>query len=137
MKRVTGLGGVFFRCEDPGSTMAWYQKHLGVQPDGYGGSFFEWLEKDNTEEIGITAFSTMSKKTKYFHPSRAQFMINFRVKNLKKLMEVLRAEGVQQIGKIETFEYGSFGWILDPNGVKIELWEPVKGYRFKRKRTKK
>lgn len=136
MKRVTGIGGVFFKCKNTKTTMAWYENHLGVEPDGYGGAFFEWKELKTPKEIGVTVFSAFDLKSDYYKPSKAPFMINFRVANLEKLMKQLKKEGVKQIGKIDKYEYGKFGWVMDPNGVKIELWEPVKGYRFKRKGAK-
>ncbi len=124
MKRVTGLGGVFFKTKDPEKTKEWYKKHLGIESDQYGG-LFEWRDAAEPDKKCYTAWSPFSENTKYFSPSEKQFMFNYRVENLKALLEVLRQEGVEVVGEIEEYEYGKFGWILDPEGNKIELWEPV------------
>ena len=124
MKRVTGLGGVFFKCEDPNKMKEWYRKHLGIESDQYGGKF-EWLNPNDPGRICYTAWSPFSAKTTYFHPSQKAFMFNYRVANLAALLEVLRKEGVEVVGEVEEYEYGKFGWIMDPEGNKIELWEPI------------
>ena len=121
-KRVTGLGGIFFKCDDPDKIKNWYNKHLGLNTDQYGCSFW-WKDKQGND--ALTQWSPMSKDTTYFEPSQKQFMMNFRVENLKELLATLKKEGVTVIDKIEEFDYGKFGWILDPEGNKIELWEPV------------
>ncbi|WP_010519465.1 VOC family protein [Croceivirga radicis] len=121
-KRVTGLGGIFFKCDDPDKIKNWYNNHLGLNTDQYGCSFW-WKDKQGND--ALTQWSPMSKDTNYFEPSQKPFMINFRVENLKELLATLKEEGVTVIDKIEEFEYGKFGWILDPEGNKIELWEPV------------
>lgn len=123
MKRVTGIGGVFFKSRDPAQTKAWYARHLGIESGEYGGGF-SWLDPDNPEIKGFTAWSVFENESNYFEPSRKEFMFNYRVENLEKLMELLKQEGVQTVGEIETYSYGKFGWILDPDGRKIELWEP-------------
>lgn len=123
MKRVTGIGGIFFRCKDPKEMKSWYEKHLGFKTDEYGGAF-EWRQAENPKKSGYTAWSPMKEDTKYFDPSEKQFMINYRVENLEHLLEVLKTEGVQIVGGIESFDYGKFAHILDPEGNKIELWEP-------------
>lgn len=123
MKRVTGIGGVFFKSEDPERSKAWYKKHLGIESGQYGG-VFEWRHAAEKEKKGYTAWGPFKKDTKYFDPSEREFMINYRVANLEKLLESLREEGVQVVGEIEEYEYGKFGWIIDPDGTKIELWEP-------------
>lgn len=124
MKRVTGLGGVFFKCKDPKKMKSWYEKHLGFKTDDYGGAF-EWRQKLDPEKSGYTAWSPMKEDTNYFDPSEKQFMINYRVENLEKLLEVLKEEDVQIIGEIETYDYGKFAHIIDIEGNKIELWEPT------------
>ena len=124
MKRVTGLGGIFFKCKDPSKMKSWYEKHLGFKTDEYGGAF-EWRQKTDPAKSGYTAWSPMKEDTEYFNPSDKQFMINYRVEDLEKLLEVLKAEGVQILGEIETYDYGKFAHILDLEGNKIELWEPV------------
>jgi len=124
MKRVTGIGGVFFKCNDPEKIKDWYNKHLGIKSDQYGGGFV-WREYKDPEHISFTAWSPFSDKSEYFSPSKKSFMFNYRVENLEKLLEELKKEGVEIVGKIEEYEYGKFGWIMDPEGNKIELWEPV------------
>lgn len=125
-KRVTGLGGVFFKSEDPAKIKEWYGKHLGLDVDDYGASFL-WIDPDNRDAKAKarTAWSPFKQDTKYFDPSPKPFMFNYRVENLVELINVLKEEGVQVVGEIEEFSYGKFGWIMDPDGNKIELWEPV------------
>lgn len=120
--RVTGLGGFFFKCKNPDAVKNWYSKHLGLPVDNYGCSFW-WKDKEGKD--AMTQWSPMSDSTEYFNPSTKPFMMNFRVENLEELMKVLKAEGVQIVGKVEEYSYGKFGWILDPEGNKIELWEPI------------
>lgn len=122
MKRVTGIGGIFFKTQDPGKIKEWYTKHLGFNCDQYG-TTFEWQQKDGSP--GHTVWSPMGADTKYYEPSKSSFMVNYRVENLEELMKVLKAEGVTVVGEVEKYDYGKFGWILDPDGNKIELWEPV------------
>ena len=124
MKRVTGLGGLFFKCKDTEKIKEWYEKHLGIDSQDYG-YMFGWRDVENPDKKCYTVWSLFSDKTKYFAPSEKPFMVNYRVENLNKLMKLLREEGVEIVGEIEEFEYGKFGWILDPEGNKIELWEPV------------
>ncbi len=126
MKRVTGIGGIFFKCDDVKSQKEWYQKHLGIPPvSDESGGMFMWREKDSPEQIGLTAWSPFKKDTTYFAPSEKQFMFNYRVENLAALLEELKKEGVQIVGTMEEYSYGKFGWIMDPEGNKIELWEPI------------
>ena len=121
-KRVTGIGGIFFKTKDPKQTKAWYSKHLGLDTDQYGCSF--WWKNDEGKDC-LTQWSPMKEDTNYFEPSKKEFMMNFRVENLEELLKLLKAEGVEVVGEIETYDYGKFGWILDSEGNKIELWEPV------------
>ncbi|MBL7870310.1 MAG: VOC family protein [Cyclobacteriaceae bacterium] len=125
MKRVTGLGGVFFKTSDPKKIKEWYGTHLGLPIDEYGASF-KWIDIDNKEakEPALTAWSPFARDTKYFEPSEKQFMFNYRVENLVELLKVLKEEGVEIVGEMQEFPYGKFGWIMDPEGNKIELWEP-------------
>jgi predicted enzyme related to lactoylglutathione lyase len=123
MKRVTGIGGIFFKSDDPDATKKWYQKHLGIKSGEYGGTF-EWRHAREKEKKGFTAWSPFSDDTEYFNPSGKDFMMNYRVDDLEKLLKVLKGEGVEVVGEMEECEYGKFGWIMDPNGLKIELWEP-------------
>ena len=123
MKRVKALGGIFFRSSDPEKSKTWYQKHLGIESGPYGG-VFEWQKSSNPNEKGFTAWGPFEEKTEYMNPSKKDAMINYRVENLEELLAMLKEEGVEIIGKMETYEYGKFGWIMDPDGYKIELWEP-------------
>jgi len=121
-KRVTGIGGIFFKSEDPTATKNWYKDHLGLNTDDYGCTF-KWKDKQGND--ATTQWSPFKKDTTYFEPSKKEFMMNFRVHNLKELLDTLKEEGVTVVGDIEEYEYGKFGWILDPEGNKIELWEPI------------
>lgn len=124
MKRVTGVGGIFFKCQDPDQIKSWYARHLGFQTDQYGTNF-EWRQAEDPSQKGFTQWSPFTADTKYFEPSNKEFMINFRVQNLEALVPLLKEEGVTVLDEIETFEYGKFVHILDPEGNKIELWEPM------------
>ncbi|MCW9037934.1 VOC family protein [Altibacter sp.] len=120
--RVTGLGGFFFKTKNPDHIKNWYNEHLGLNTDAYGCTFW-W--KDEAGNKCSTQWSPFKEDTKYFAPSEKQFMMNFRVADLEGLLEVLKKEGVTVVGEMEEYVYGKFGWILDPEGNKIELWEPV------------
>jgi predicted enzyme related to lactoylglutathione lyase len=121
MKRVTGIGGVFIRARNPEKLAEWYKKHLGVNFDGETYVSFKW----NKNPEGCTVFSIFAQRSKYLGPVENQFMINFRVENLEKLLKVLEKEGVSVVDRIEEFSYGKFGWIVDPEGNRVELWEPI------------
>ena len=123
MKRVTGLGGIFFRSDDPQKIREWYSSHLGFSIDEYGTSF-EWRKADNPEQKGYTVWSPFKKDSNYFSPSTKDFMINLRVQNLEELLIELKNEGVEIVGELQIYEYGKFAHIMDPEGNKIELWEP-------------
>jgi catechol 2,3-dioxygenase-like lactoylglutathione lyase family enzyme len=124
MERVTGIGGIFFKANDPDQLQAWYQRHLGVEPGGEGVVKFEWREALQPEHKGHTVWAPFPKDTRYFDPSTAPFMINYRVSNLDRMLEQLRRAGAALEERIEESEYGRFGWVLDPEGNRIELWEP-------------
>jgi len=124
VKRATGIGGIFFKCKDPEKLKQWYHKHLGLKTNEYG-SLFEFRSTDAPDQKGYLQWSPFNENTKYFEPSPKEFMINYRVKDLEALLEVLKKEGVQVVGEMETFEYGKFAHIVDLEGNKIELWEPV------------
>ncbi len=120
MKRVIGIGGIFFKAKDPKALAEWYQKHLGID---FGGKVYADFQFQQREK-GWIAFSFFEADTNYFAPSKKEFMINLRVENLDELLKVLREEGVHVFDETEEYEFGKFGWILDPEGNKIELWEP-------------
>lgn len=124
MKRVTGIGGIFFKCQNPEQVRQWYEKHLGFSTDQYGTSF-EWRQAEHPGKKGYTAWSPMKESTNYFSPSEKSFMINYRVENLEALLVQLREEGVTILDEVESYDYGKFVHILDLEGNKIELWEPV------------
>jgi len=128
-QRVTGIGGIFMKARDPAKLMSWYHDHLGVKletPDKEGtvSTMFAWREEKDPKNIGYTVWGIFPHHTKYFGPASSQFMINFRVKNLQSLLAQLRKEGVHVDEKVEELDYGKFGWIIDPEGNRIELWEP-------------
>lgn len=127
MKRVTGIGGVFFKSKDPKALGAWYRTHLGINVEEWGGAAFKWSGPDNPECSGTTIWTAFAADTNYFLPSAAPFMINYRVDDLHALLAALRREGVQVEEKVEESEYGKFGWIMDPEGNKVELWQPPPG----------
>lgn len=123
MKKVTGVGGIFFKTKDPVKMREWYKTHLGLDTDQYGTNF-EWRQGADPDKKGFTQWSPFAENTKYFEPSAKDFMINYRVENLEYLIAELKSAGVTVTDEIETFEYGKFVHIMDPEGNKIELWEP-------------
>lgn len=123
MKKVTGIGGIFFKSEDPTKLKEWYQKHLGLNTDAYGTNF-EWHQGSDASKKGFTQWSPFQEKTTYFQPSIKDFMINYRVHDLDALVKQLKEEGVTITDEIATYEYGKFVHILDGEGNKVELWEP-------------
>lgn len=124
MKRVTGIGGIFYKSKDPKKAREWYSKHLGLVTNQYG-SLFEFRQGANPDKVGYLQWSPMEADTQYYVPSKNEFMINYRVENLVELLKTLKEEGVEIVGEMEEYEYGKFAWIMDPEGHKIELWEPV------------
>ncbi len=124
MARVTGLGGVFFKAEDPEAMKAWYRDHLGIEPDPGGYVSFLWRPMDEPDRVARTAWSPFDADTGYFAPSEKPWMLNYRVDDLDALLDQLREAGVEVVGDVEEYEYGRFGWIVDPEGNKVELWEP-------------
>ena len=123
MKKVTGIGGIFFKCKDPKKMTEWYQNNLGLNTNPYGATF-EWYEGADSTKKGQTQWTPFPETTKYFEPSTKDFMINYRVENLEALVEELKKNGVTIVDTIETVEYGKFVHILDVEGNKVELWEP-------------
>ena len=126
MKRTTGLGGIFFKADNPEQLYAWYEKHLGLQRQGQEAVVFNWRQADDPQKSGMTVWSIFPKDTEYFNPSRSSFMMNFIVEDLDGLLEGLREEGVEVDPRRQDCEYGRFAWIMDPEGNRIELWEPPK-----------
>lgn len=126
MEKVTGLGGVFLKADDPERMYKWYEKHLGLAREE-GVVLFRWRQAGDPEKPGMTVWSLFRRDSKYFAPSKASFMINFRVADLDGLLAALRAAGVTVDDKREDSEYGRFAWILDPEGNRVELWEPPPG----------
>lgn len=124
MKRVTAIGGVFFKADDPKALNEWYSKHLGIPLDSYGSAVFHWRDDENPDKKGSTVWSTFKRETTYFGSGPQSSMINYRVENLDALLEALAAEGVVIDPKREEYDYGKFAWIVDPEGNRIELWEP-------------
>ncbi len=122
--RVTGIGGIFFKTKNPEKMKIWYQKHLGLVTDEYG-SLFEFRTAEDPPKPAYLQWSPFPADTKYFEPSQRDFMINYRVQNLENLLELLKREGVKIVGEMQEFEYGKFAHIMDPEGNKIELWEPM------------
>jgi len=124
MNKVTGIGGIFFKCKDPNAVKEWYNKHLGFDAGQYGASF-EWYEDGERKKKGLTQWNVNSEAAKMYDPSTKDFMINYRVENLEALVEELKKENVTIVDKIETYDYGKFVHILDLEGNKIQLWEPI------------
>lgn len=123
MKKVTGIGGIFFKCKDPKKINEWYKTHLGFNTTPYG-TTFEWRQAEDSTKKGATQWSPFAETTKYFEPSTKDFMINYRVENLEALVEQLKNEGVTIVDKIEASDFGKFVHIMDVEGNKVELWEP-------------
>lgn len=121
MKRVVGIGGVFIKAKDPVALRAWYQKHLGIEVAEWGGAVFPW---NNPE--GMTVWNVSPDDSDYFAPSPAGFMVNYIVEDLPALLETLRFEGCEVDAKMDQSEFGTFGWVMDPEGNKVELWQPPK-----------
>ncbi|WP_143960620.1 VOC family protein [Litoribacter populi] len=122
--KVTGIGGIFFFSENPDKTKDWYSKHLGLEVNQWGSSF-EYRNANRPEEINYLQWSPFQKGSEYFSPSQKEFMVNYRVQNIEGLVKKLKADGVTVIDEIETYDYGKFVHIMDDEGNKLELWEPV------------
>jgi predicted enzyme related to lactoylglutathione lyase len=128
MQRVTGIGGIFFKARDPVALRAWYHRHLGVEVLEWGGAVFPWTGADGKPAGGATVWNIAAADSEYFAPGTAPFMVNYRVADLRGLLEVLRREGVTVVGEMQESEQGRFGWVIDPEGNKVELWEPAPGH---------
>ena len=127
MKRVTGIGGIFFQSSDPAALRAWYKEHLGIDVQEWGGAAFSWTDEEGKPTGGTTIWSVGSAAKTPFAPGTAPFMVNYRVADVHGLVRALKAEGCTVLDKVDESEYGKFAWVLDPDGNKIELWEPPAG----------
>jgi predicted enzyme related to lactoylglutathione lyase len=120
---VTGIGGVFFKANDAASLREWYRKHLGIDVQSWGGAALRWPDDPGAAD-GVTAWSIFDSQSKHFQPSTASFMLNYRVADLHALLDALRAEGCAVEDKVDESDFGKFGWVMDPEGNRVELWEP-------------
>ena len=127
MKRVTGIGGIFFKARDPAALREWYRRHLGVDVQEWGGAAFSWVGDDGQPAGGTTIWSIGEASGDTFAPSTSTFMINYRVADVRALVDVLRAEGCEVMDKVDDSDYGVFAWVIDPEGNKVELWQPPPG----------
>ncbi len=127
MPRVTGIGGVFFKARDPDAVRSWYRTHLGLDVQPWGGVTFRWCDPADPDADGATVWSVFPAASTYFDPSPAPFMINYRVADLDLVLARLKAEGCAVDERTETSEFGRFGWVMDPEGNRVELWEPPPG----------
>jgi predicted enzyme related to lactoylglutathione lyase len=127
MKRVTGIGGIFFNSRDPVALRAWYKEHLGIDVQDWGGTAFTWTDSEGKPTAGTTIWTVGDATSNSFAPSTAPFMVNYRVADLHALVKVLKTEGCNVLDKIDESEYGKFAWVIDPDGNKVELWEPPAG----------
>jgi predicted enzyme related to lactoylglutathione lyase len=127
MKRVTGIGGIFFKANDPAVLRDWYRRHLGIDVQDWGGAAFRWKDSADATGEGTTAWSIFKGDTTYFAPSTSPFMINYRVEDLPALLATLREEGCNVDEKMDESEFGKFGWVMDPEGNRVELWQPPEG----------
>jgi predicted enzyme related to lactoylglutathione lyase len=127
MGRVTGIGGIFFSASDPVALRAWYKKHLGIDVQSWGGTSFDWTDDEGNPTKGTTAWLIGANDGKHFAPSTSTFMVNYRVDDLDALLQSLRDEGCTVFEKVEDPDHGKFGWVMDPEGNKVELWEPIAG----------
>ena len=127
MKRVTGIGGIFFKAKDAPALRAWYKNHLGIDVQVWGGASFDWADSDGKPTGGSTNWCDSAEDSDQFAPSTASFMVNYRVEDLHALVAALKAEGCTVLDNIDESEYGKFAWVIDPEGNKVELWQPPVG----------
>jgi predicted enzyme related to lactoylglutathione lyase len=127
MQRVTGIGGIVLTAHDAPALRAWYQRHLGIDVQAWGGTAFSWADAQGQPTGGTTVWSAVAKGSDQLAPSKAPFMVNYRVHDLYALVAALKAEGCQVLEKIDDSEYGKFAWVIDPEGNKVELWQPPAG----------
>jgi predicted enzyme related to lactoylglutathione lyase len=124
MNRVTGIGGIFIKAKDPDALREWYRKHLGIDVQDWGGVSFQWHTPERPNENGATVWSVFADDSDYFDPSKARFMVNYRVDDLDSFLAQLRSEGCEVDEKTEESEFGKFGWLMDCEGNRVELWQP-------------
>ena len=125
MAKITGIGGVFLKSKGASASLvAWYQKHLGMSLEDFGGAILKWPD-DSAEDQGLTVWHVADSDSQWFSPSTSSFMINYRVDDLDEMLTQLRAGGVEIVSGPESHENGKFAWIMDPDGNKVELWEPM------------
>ena len=124
MKRVTGVGGIFFTAKDPVALRAWYRRHLGIDVQAWGGASFAWADDAGDPAKGSTTWSIGAADRNPFAPGTSAFMVNYRVDDLARLLQALRDEGCDVLDETDDSQYGKFGWVMDPEGNKVELWEP-------------
>jgi predicted enzyme related to lactoylglutathione lyase len=127
MRRVTGIGGIFMSAQDPKALGEWYRNHLGIDVQPWGGAAFSWTDSDGKPTTGTTIWSVSQADGNSFAPGKASFMVNYRVDDLAALLAALRQEGCDVLEKTDDSEYGKFGWVIDPEGNKVELWQPPPG----------
>ena len=127
MKRVTGIGGNFFKAKDAPALQAWYRRHLGIDVQEWGGAAFTWTDLEGKAVGGTTIWSVEADQGEHFAPSQAGFMVNYRVEDVHRLLALLQEEGCNVLGKVGESEYGKFAWVMDPEGNKVELWQPPTG----------
>jgi predicted enzyme related to lactoylglutathione lyase len=127
MKRVTGIGGIFFKAKNASALQAWYKQHLGIDVQAWGGAAFDWADSEGKPTAGTTVWSIHSEESTAFAPSEASFMVNYRVEDLHALVAALKTEGCHVLDKIDDSEYGKFAWVIDPEGNKVELWQAPAG----------
>jgi predicted enzyme related to lactoylglutathione lyase len=127
VKRVIGLGGIFFKAKDAPALQAWYKRHLGIDVQGWGGAVFAWSDAEGKPTAGSTIWSIAPAESDHFAPGKASFMINYRVEDLHGIVRVLKEEGCEVLERIDESDYGKFAWVIDPEGNKVELWQPPSG----------
>lgn len=127
MKRVTGIGGVFFKAKDAPALRAWYKRHLGIDVQDWGGTAFAWADSDGKPTSGSTVWCISAQESNQFAPGTASFMVNYRVEDLPAVVAALKSEGCHVLDKMDDSEYGKFAWVIDPEGNKVELWQPPAG----------
>jgi hypothetical protein len=127
MKRITGIGAIFFKAKDSAALRVWYKHHLGIDVQAWGGAAFHWTDPEGNPVPGTTIWTVADASSDLLASSQSSFMINYRVADLHALIRALHTEGCDVLEKTEQSEYGKFGWVIDPEVNKVELWEPPSG----------